>query len=443
MKSINKISFDNKSILNKFSHGLILNILLRFKGLIYLPLLVNFLSKEEIGTISYLKSMSALLAGIILLNIPDSSNRLILEAKKEDDNVALNTKVNTVNNFSFLLGLVLILIYVLIIIYYDFLDKRFLLILVALVFAAALKKLSSYIFQIFQNTKLLLAVNVFVEYASLITVITVLYFELYNSILIVLYIYCFFIFLSSIFLFYKLYNTFKFEAVIDRALIRKVLKISIFLFPGIYSMLIIQNTDFILIERFIGFEKLGEYSFAYSIAGFVSGISMAITFFWYSSVVYANDEQLSLLVQRVFNYVIPIFLFVILAYFILTKTVIRIISIDYINTNALIQILITGFFLHILNQIFQGIMYAKKKEKYILIDSLMGALFNLILNIIYIPEYGMIFAAFSTSLTYFLIYLYRFIYVYRLVPTLKKSFLLINMIIIFISITYIYYNLWI
>ena len=50
--SINKISLDSKSLFNKFSHGLVLNILLKIKGVIYIPLLVNFISKEDANLIN-------------------------------------------------------------------------------------------------------------------------------------------------------------------------------------------------------------------------------------------------------------------------------------------------------------------------------------------------------------------------------------------------------
>ena len=97
--SINKISLDSKSLFNKFSHGLVLNILLKIKGVIYIPLLVNFISKEDLGELSYVKAIVCLLTGIMLLNIPDSSNRIIL---KEDDKLKQNKIINSLTNFSFL-----------------------------------------------------------------------------------------------------------------------------------------------------------------------------------------------------------------------------------------------------------------------------------------------------------------------------------------------------
>lgn len=439
--SINKISLDSKSLFNKFSHGLILNILLKIKGLIYIPILVNFISKEDLGEISYVKAFVGLLTGMMFLNIPDSANRLIL--KNKDFNIQLR-HINTFTNFCFLFGISFLLFFIFISIKFDLIDLRILLVATALLFTALIDKLSKYVFQIFQNTKLLTIVILSTEYISLFVVCLVLYYGIHDDILLILYIYALSLALSSTYLFYKLFKTYTYEWIIDFSYIKKVLKISLYLFPASYSMMIVQSSDFIIIENYLSLNELGEYSFSYSLAGIVSGLSMAVTFFWYSSAVYASKSQIERLIYKILKIALFGLLLLIICYYFLTGYLIELINPDYSNSYDIIMILIVGFFIGILNQIYQGVMYADGKEKLILLDSSIIAVLNIILNLLFIPKYGLKFAAFSTSLSFLILFILRTYYVNKkYLKTKLEPVLLYSYSIFTISLTTIIYYLWI
>ncbi len=430
----NTISSNLKSMLLKFSHGLILNIFLRIKGLVYFPLLIIFLAKEDIGLIAYVQSICSLLAGFALLSIPDSSNRIILDLDKNYTKDDLSNGINSITNLSFLLALGSCFILLFTTIYFQLLDSKLVFIVSILFFSKALSKISQYIFQIYQKTKLLTIVTLVTEYSSLIIVICFLNFELYDDILFLLYIYSFCVLSSSIFLFFKLYNTIKFKLVIDYNIIKKVIPLSIYLLPASFSMLIIQSSDFILIEKYLGLDSLGEYSFAYAIGSVVTGLSMAITFFWYSTIVYTDDKMVSPLLAKVFKYIPLLFIVIVIGYHFLTQPLINLVtSNDYSQVFRIVQFLVIGFFLQAITQIFQGIMYARKKERVILFDSMLVAILNLLLNLFFMEKYGLIFAAYSTFGSYLLLYLLRLIYIIRLNYS-SKSFIISNMFLILIII---------
>ena len=131
-------------------------------------------------------------------------------------------------------------------------------------------------------------------------------------------------------------------------------------------------------------------------------------------------------------------------YFLFTDSLIKLINAEYINTKNLIMILIIGFFMGILNKIAEGIMYADGNERQILLDSTFIALLNLILNFLFIPKYGLKFAAFSTSLSFILLYFFRILYLRKKYATTNAKFKLIYSIsILFFSLTTIFYYLWI
>ena len=125
---LNKISLSKKQLLQKFSHGLILNILLKVKGVIYLPILVNFLTKEEVGELSFVKSIVALMVGVLFLNIPDSANRIILSFEDKGENENKLKAINSLTNFSFLLGVILIVLFVFFSYQFSLLDNRVILV---------------------------------------------------------------------------------------------------------------------------------------------------------------------------------------------------------------------------------------------------------------------------------------------------------------------------
>ena len=81
---MNNIRLNTRAIIEKFFDGIFLNILLKVKGIISLPIIVNFFSKADLGMLSLWHSTSALLIGLYMLNIPDSSNRVILNLHKEN-----------------------------------------------------------------------------------------------------------------------------------------------------------------------------------------------------------------------------------------------------------------------------------------------------------------------------------------------------------------------
>ena len=439
--SINKISLNYKSLLSKFSHGLILNILLKVKGAIYIPILVNFISKEELGEISYVNAIVGLLTGIMFLNIPDSSNRIII---KEENEYYQNKIINSLTNFSFFSGLVFLVIFIIITTIFDLIEPRLILIITAMLFSALTSKLSRYVFQIFQNTQLLTIVILITEYISLGLICLVLYNNLYDDVLTILYIYVICLIFSSLYLFVRLFNSFPFELIINLSTVKRVLNISLYLFPASYSFMIIQSSDFLIIEKFIGLEELGVYSFSYSIGSIVTGLSMAVTFFWFSSAVYANKKQIEKLLNIILKLSLIVIVFLILGFYSFTDLLIEIINPDYKDANNIIMILIVGFFISLINQIYQGIMYADNNEKSILIDTSIAALTNLVLNLVFIPSLGIKFAAFSTSLSFILLFILRTIYYYKnYSKSIKEIRYLYSFLITLISLITINFYLWI
>lgn len=439
---MNIIDLSKKNLISKFLDGLFLNILLRVKGIIYLPILVNFFSKSDIGVVSLWQSISSLLMGLYLLNIPDSSNRVILDYKKNNNDQKITETISTI--FSFSLIVFLIVSIILTVFYYSFFnndDSDFFEILILLVFSKIVGKLAIFTFQIFQKSKLIIKTQLTIEYGSLLIVLFGIYILNINDIKYVIFAYMSVSFMMGILLLIKLYEYYPYKFSINSDILKKLLKISLFLLPNVYALIIIQNSDFVMIKYFWSLVEVGEYSFAYSIGSVVGGLSMAVTFFWYSSAVYADDELLSRMVVKINTYM-PILLFaVVLFYYFVTQPLINLINSDYLIVNNVIQILIIGFFVNIFIQILSGTLYAKNKERLILYSVLTGMVINIILNFILIPRYGLYGGALATTIAYLTIFIIQYKYVRELLPKLKSIKNNFNFIVLLIiSILYITIN---
>ena len=89
-------------------------------------------------------------------------------------------------------------------------------------------------------------------------------------------------------------------------------------------------------------------------------------------------------------------------------------------------------------------MYADGNEKKILVDTSVIALINLVLNFIFIPTYGLKFAAFSTSFSFILLFILRTIYFSKnYLKSINCSVIFYLFTLTLISLLTITYYLWI
>ena len=107
---MNNIELTRKAIIEKFFDGVFLNILLKIKGIISLPIIVSFFSKADLGLLSLWHSISALLLGIYLFNIPDSSNRIILNLHKKKKYDLIADTISSIFTFGFIMYLIVSII---------------------------------------------------------------------------------------------------------------------------------------------------------------------------------------------------------------------------------------------------------------------------------------------------------------------------------------------
>jgi O-antigen/teichoic acid export membrane protein len=196
--------------------------------------------------------------------------------------------------------------------------------------------------------------------------------------------------------------------------IGKGFKTSSVFFIGSLSFLVIQFSDRFMIDYFYGKKLVGVYT---TYAQFTNAIDVftfsAITMVTYPKLVKTISIPLeySAIKRKFSTQLIIMSLFLILiAYFFapfifkfLGKKMIE----DEINT---FYILLGGVFFLITSNIFHYDLYVRKKDNIILYTAIIGVMMNVVLNLILIPKFNIFGAAIATLISFFVIFLLKYLY---------------------------------
>lgn len=185
---------------------------------------------------------------------------------------------------------------------------------------------------------------------------------------------------------------------------KELFSLTLPLFLTGFTYLFLTHTDRILIGFYMSSQEVGIYVAAFSIAGLTISIALAFSFLFLPviSEYFAENDINSM--KKIFSSITKwIFLltFPIVIYFVLySKDIIRIIYGDpFVIGSSVLIILSLGIAFFALTGMSGNILIAITKTKLNLISEIIGAISNVILNIILIPQYGIIGAAIGTSLS--------------------------------------------
>lgn len=193
--------------------------------------------------------------------------------------------------------------------------------------------------------------------------------------------------------------------------IHKFKELASFSTPLIFSTLIVYAmlyVDRIMINAYLSLEDVGLYGMAFRFASVTTlltiGIQTALTPLIYNN--FQNNET-SITISKLFNYFVlasTVFLF---SLFIFSKDLILLFANEnYLGAYKAIPWLALSIILSGVVNFAPGIFIAKK-TKYILYINIFAFLLNIILNFLLIRDFGLLGAAYSTSISsliYFLLY---------------------------------------
>lgn len=170
-------------------------------------------------------------------------------------------------------------------------------------------------------------------------------------------------------------------------------------------LVIIQNTDHIMITNMVSKEENGFYSAAITCATAVQFVYLAIIDSFRPLILQnkkENSSEYELNVTRLYSITLYMAMAQCIVFTVFSRLIVTVLyGQGYANTIPILQILVWYFIFSVMGAVRNVWILAEEKQKYLWIINLSGAIFNIVLNSVLIPYFGACGAAFASFLTQF------------------------------------------
>lgn len=194
--------------------------------------------------------------------------------------------------------------------------------------------------------------------------------------------------------------------------IKKGLLFSLPLVPSTFLHVIINIADRIILERYVPLATLGIYSVSYTL-GTVLGIFARSSFLAYEPIVFSKigKDDFSQTITKIRKYYLYVIFCLSFLYVLFSKEILyAMASSKFSSGYKVIPIIILSTIFLSENYLFGTILIGIKKTKISLILNLIGAVINVIVNLLLIPIIGIYGAAISTLTSYLVMFSLFYVY---------------------------------
>ena len=171
-------------------------------------------------------------------------------------------------------------------------------------------------------------------------------------------------------------------------------------------IVVIQNTDHIMITEIVGKSENGLYSAAITCTVVVQFVYYAIIDSFRPVILENkknNSEEYKTNISQLYGLIFYMSLAQCIVFFALAKLIVSILyGAEYMGTVPILRILVWYFIFSVMGSVRNVWILAEQKQKYLWRINITGAVLNIILNAILIPNYGACGAAFASFLTQFI-----------------------------------------
>lgn len=406
-----------------------------------IPLYTAYLATDEYGIVDLVQTYVTLLVPIITMELEMSIFRYLVDSRTD----STNTKKLISNNFyilRFCLSLFIIL-YLLVICFIDIPFKW--IILVDIIVCV----LSGNFLQVARGMGKITGFSISCILTGLTTVIS-------NIILI-----CFVGLksegmiismalangLCSLYLFIKLklYKNIDFKLV-DKKLIKDMYKYSLPLVPNGISWWIVNISDRTIISFVLGAGANGLYAISNKFPTIISSLSGVFNLSWSeSAALHINSEDRDEFFTDITNTVIKLFTALGIGMLACMPFVFPImVNKQYADAYNYIPFLVIAIVFNVVICLYSQVYLAKKLSKQVATTAILGAIINILVNVVFIKSIGIYAAALSTTLSYFVMMVYRHFDLKKYINIKIETSLIIKSIIMFSITLFVYYynNIW-
>ncbi|VAW92013.1 hypothetical protein MNBD_GAMMA22-2536 [hydrothermal vent metagenome] len=408
MKSSNKL----KKLLIHVSNYSLGSLLVTLAGFISFPILTRLLSQGDYGLLSLIGATLTLLVAIGKSGLQNPIIRFYSDAESEKDGWNLSQYYSTVIYGMLAFGVVITFVWFVVV---YFISKDFwndeqlrLLFMITslLVLIRVMDSAFSNIFRARQKSKLLSTYRVFRRYATLIFVVTTVFY-ISNSLL-GLYIATIIVeFIAVIILGFMLLKNRKLMLNSFSPFLLKQMLIFGIPLVGHELAWVLHNTgDRYLIQWMLGSEPLGAYAAAYNLSDYVRIIVIMSLYQALPPLylkIWADEGEAATrqFIEKSLHYYILVALPIIAGLSVVGPTLLTILATDKFASGAVvIPYVIAGMVINGSAVMFGAGLYIHKQTKILMVLMLVSAIFNILLNLILIPRYGIEGAAIATLISY-------------------------------------------
>ena len=402
-----------------------------------LPLYTSYLATKEYGTVDLIQTYVTLLVPIITLELEMSIFRFLIDSRKSEK----ETNKLISNNF-FILGISLSIFSILYIIVSSIVTIPYRwLILVDIIVCV----LSGNFLQVARGFGKTLDYAISCILTGLTTVIS-------NIILI-----CFVHmqaegmiismalanFMCSLYLFIrlKLYSKINFK-IVDFKQIKEMYKYSLPLIPNGISWWIVNVSDRSIISIVLGASANGLYAISNKFPTIISSLTGVFNLSWSeSAALHINSSDRDEFFSDITNTVHRLFMALGVGMLACMPFVFPIlIDVKYNDAYNYIPFLVLGTVFNVAICLYSQVYLAKKLSKQVASTAIVGAIINILINVIFIKQIGLYAAAISTMISYFVMMIYRHFDLKKYVNIKVEKKLIIESIIIYTFTLLIYYQ---
>ena len=196
---------------------------------------------------------------------------------------------------------------------------------------------------------------------------------------------------------------------------KSMLKFSLPLIPANVGTFILNYADRFILQKLATIAEVGIYALGYKFGYMLPVLVMGpINMIWTPQMFELASKSDKKTIEKMFTYIMLILIFCGLGLILLTKDAIRIMATPpFYPAYKVVSFVVLGYILRGMASFFwNGIMIAKKTI-YIGISVFISALSNILLNILLIPQFRAMGAAYSTAISFFIMFVLIFYFCQR------------------------------
>lgn len=403
-----------------------------------LPLYTSFLKTKEYGLVDLIQTYVTLLVPIITLELEMSIFRYLIDSRGKEK----NTKVLMSNNF-YILGISLGLFTVLYFIFTSFISIPFRwLILLDIIVCV----LSGNFLQIARGFGRTIDYSISCILTGLVTIlsniITICVLKMGAEGMIFSMMLANLVCSLYLFLRLKMWRYVQFKLV-DKKLIKDMNKYSIPLIPNGISWWIVNASDRSIISFVLGAGANGLYAISNKFPTIISSLTGVFNLSWSeSAALHIDSPDRDEFFSDITNTVIKLFTSLGIGMIACMPFIFPLfIHSKFEEAYQYIPYLVLGCVFNVVICLYSQVYLAKKLSKKVASTTVMGAIINIVINVLFIKRIGLYAAAISTMISYFVMMIYRHIELKKYVTIKIEDGLILKTICMFtISIFFYYYS---